>query len=157
MIIVAILAGVALFSTHPQERHDLGAGWVLSVGRHAFADTASCSLRNHAVSYRRGAVEFRFRSGTRTTRAVYRIDDGPPTRAVDDRATLAERGVTLTMDDLNNPSGGRVWIPLEHLRTAGKVRIDPDNTDRPVSFSVDGVQAAIDASRGWGCDDASFS
>ena len=155
-MIVGVLAGLGLFFPHATPSRDVGSGWRLSVSSNSFSAERSCTLRARGLQYRRRSVVFAFRPDTATDAAAYRVDGGPLVRAQDDAPLLAQRGFALSMDDLRNPSGAVVRIPVERLSGASTVRIDPDARGRPVTFRIVGLKNALDQAAVAGCDEAAF-
>jgi hypothetical protein len=132
------------------ERHRLGP-WTLNISTDRFAGARTCALARHGVDYERKALVFHLPRRLDAASAVYRIDNGPPFKAVDDRLDLARQGFALQNDDLANPSGGLVRIPADRLATARAVRIETGPRLRIFTFRVDGLASALALARRAGC------
>ena len=159
-MISSILLSVALLFPLPWARPAINAStyhvghWTLTVQQDRFSDRRICQLTNGNVSIVRGAVVFHFPETVDTTQAVYRIDDGVPTEAAADTLSLAHAGFAIYSDDLTNPSGGLVRIPISKLLDAQTIRIAPGEGAPPRTYDVYGVRDAIERARLADCPDA---
>lgn len=132
------------------------AGWTVRVRGDAFSGGAACRISRGGADYQRQALVFHLRPTLDTQTAVYRIDGGPARRASQDQADLAKLGFALHNDDLINPSGGIVRIPVAHLAGAHAVRIETAAGQPPVKFHIEGWDAALAAAKATGCGEADF-
>ena len=140
---------------HSSEVSHVG-GWVLKAHLDRFAGERSCTLSRGRIDYQRQALVFRLPARVDTDAALYRIDGGEPIAVRADEAELAGLGFALHNDDLDNPSGGLVRIPVHRLASAGAVQIEAAPGRRPVKFRIGGLAAALDAARAAGCSEADF-
>lgn len=131
-------------------------GWALRVQADRFTGAHSCRLFRGAMDVQRQALVVHLPTRLDTAGAVYRVDGGPTVPAVADDGELAGMGFALHNDDLDNPSGGLVRIPLRRLAAAGEVQIEPAPGRRPLKFKLGGLAAALAAARQAGCADADF-
>ena len=125
-------------------------GWRLQARTDHFSAGTVCRLTKGQLSYQRRAVVIQLPRNVDTSAAVYRIDGGPP-------RALARRGFALHRDDLTNPSGGLVRVPIDRLQQAGSVSVEARAMGRPVKFRLDGLTMALDAARAAGCTEDSFN
>lgn len=137
------------------ERRHVGA-WALKVETDRFTGRLTCSLSKPRIRYERQALAFQLSSGANTFDAAYRVDDAPPVSARSDAMELARQGFALHNDDLANPSGGLVRIPLGRLSGAQAVRIQSRPNTIPVRFKIDGLSEALAAAQSAGCGFSDF-
>lgn len=132
------------FAGHPPrilyEKVRKGA-WQLSIATNPFSGEIACLLRarNNKAIYRAGAVGFRFRRSWNTANAVYRIDGGSPRFTRDDLPDLVMRGTPIDSGNMENSSGGIVWIPFEHLLAIDSIAIQPRRDRKASTFRVPGL------------------
>lgn len=131
-------------------RPDLG-GWHLRVRRDRFTGEVSCRLADRGATYERGAVVFHLAPTVDTSAAVYRIDWGAPFHASDDAPELAHMGFALHLDELDNPSGGLVRVPVRKLVGARLVSIEPRPNGGNVRYKINGLSAALSVADHTGC------
>ena len=131
-------------------------GWTLRIQGDRFTGARRCQLSRGAMDYQRQALVFHLSARIDTAGAVYRIDGGPAVAAASDEPELAAQGFALHDDDLDNPSGGLVRIPVHRLTGAGEVQIEPAPGRRPIKFKIGGLAGALAAARQAGCADADF-
>jgi hypothetical protein len=103
------------------------------------------------MSYKPGAVGFRFGRGRNTMEAWYRIDDGPPRRWQDDYPTLIGSGVEVDGSNLSNPSDGVVWIPDADVEGAETVRIRVSSRGSGTVFGLTGLKESLDVADRFDC------
>ena len=158
LVSLALITLLQLFphyrEAHPRHWHI--QHWAIEVDTHRFTGAKSCRLERERVSYRREALVFRFAEHIDTSGATYRIDAGTPQSAKADLVTLAKLGFALYSNDLDNPTGGIVRIPIARLESARSVWIQPRTDHYPVEFPIAGLAAALDSERAAGCTDAAF-
>jgi len=131
-------------------------GWTLVVRTDAFSTGHVCRLTRPGAEYQRQAVVLHLSPKVDTSQGVYRIDTAPPRSVGDDQATLAGLGFELHNDDLANPSGGLVRIPVGRLLNASAVRVETVAFTASTKFNLGGLRAALDAAKAAGCQDADF-
>lgn len=131
--------------------------WDIHVVRDRFTGESRCALTQGArgrpeLSYSHGAVAFQFAHRLSTTKASFKIDDGPVRSWSSIYPELVETGATLEGRSLDNPTGGKVLLPLMQLIGAHTVTIRPTLRARPRLFSVDGLSGALATAKNLGCD-----
>ena len=126
-------------------------GWILKVARDPFTGARTCTLRAHRMAFDKGAVGFGFSPRLDTFEAVYRVDSGPPHAWRANVMTLAAHGVVFQTDDLPNPSGGLVILPISALRDAREVWIRPSPRSRPTAFRLQHLASALEVAQRRGC------
>jgi hypothetical protein len=139
----------------PADPRHFGA-WTLNVRVDSFSTGHVCKLSRPGAEYRRQAVVFHLSPNVDTSQAVYRIDAGAPRAVRDDQVTLARLGFALNNDDLDNPSGGLVRIPVDQLLGAAAVRIETTAFGRARKFDIAGLKPALAAAGAAGCRDEDF-
>ena len=161
----ASLALAALFGIHMPSLHapwphaaevSRVEGWTLKARLDRFSGERSCTLSRGRIDYQRQALVFHMAAGANTVAARYRIDGAAPVPARADEAELAGLGFALHNDDLDNPSGGLVRIPVHRLTSAGEVQIEAAPGRTPVKFKIGGLSAALQAAHGAGCLETDF-
>jgi hypothetical protein len=130
--------------------------WSLVATRDAFRGEARCRLSRGHVVYQRSALVFQLSRHLDTFDAIYRVDGREPVHVREDSAELAQLGFALHQNNLANPSGGIVRIPLGRLDNAKEVEIQARPGKLPVLLAVDGLGAALTSAQGAGCTEASF-
>lgn len=140
---------------HPHDVHTSRygiQGWRLDVHKDGFAEHTACELQRGPVSVRRGVATFRFGDGVDTANAVMRVDGGPPQNVGLHAVEAAGLGAPMLGGDLGNPSGGRVAVPLRLVAGAHEVDLRPVKWHDHRQFKLDGLEAALQAAQGQGCD-----
>jgi len=133
------------------------AGWTLRIDADVFSGRLKCQIYRHDIQYRRGALVFRFARDVDTSTAIYRIDGGEPNWTQSDTAELAQLGFALHDDDnLSNPSGGVLRVPVHKVGEARSVSVEVSARFPPVAFRVEGISSAVAAAYGAGCMSADF-
>lgn len=143
---------------HPDikvERRHVG-GWALKVETDRFTGRLTCSLSKPGIRYERQTLVFQLSRGTNTFDAAYRVDDAPAVSSRSDALELAHQGFALHDDDLANPSGGMVRIPMDRLSGAQTVKIQARPNVMPIRFKVDGLSEALSAAKAMGCGFGDF-
>jgi hypothetical protein len=132
-------------------RGDFGR-WHVQTRRDAFSGHLECRAFAGGARYERRAVVFHLPSSLDTSDAAYRIDWGPVFWSRDDAPALAHLGFALhNDDDLRNPSGGLVRVPVGRLLAARLVSIEVKRGRDPFLFKINGLAAALEAARKAGC------
>lgn len=155
----AVIALVLL--AHPartwglRDTHGRIGEWTLRVRSDQFSGGRTCRLSAKHVMYQRGALVFRVSRQSSTLTAVYRIDGGAARAASADALELARMGFTIYQDDLANPSGGVVRIPVRRLQGAKSVAIEVWR--EPMTFNIAGLDAALAAASKAGCSQDAFN
>jgi hypothetical protein len=159
----AQFALIALLLFPSLQPHDGGdgrvkhiSGWVLSVRSDRFAGRILCRLGRPKIDYLRQTLVFHLPASSDTSGAIYRVDGGSPIWGQDDQMELVRLGFALHNDDLSNPSGGLVRIPLHRLVNARTVRIEVTPVRPSVKFKIDGLAQALEVARNAGCGPESF-
>ena len=135
-----------------QTRHYGLQGWRIDVRRDAFDGRTRCVIHRDEVSSEHGAVAFHFHHWVDTANAEFRVD-GLPAQSVGSVAVeVAGLGEPLRTANINNPSGGKVALPLRLVESAKVVSIRPNAHGKHRDFNLAGFGAAIAAARGQGCD-----
>jgi hypothetical protein len=138
-------------SSRPTAHRERIGKWVLQVDHDPFTGQTWCRLKGGGMTYGPAAMIFKFDSHTDTFGAVYRIDGGPAVSWRVNAMTLASRGVTLQTDALNNPSGGRVYVPTAALAGAQTITIRPSPTLPTRTFDLSGLPGALGKAQAAGC------
>lgn len=123
------------------------AGWTLIVYRDSFTNLTTCRLSRQNLSYESGRVVFQFKSSTDTSRATYRIDNGPALVAVAPLDTFQ----TTNLASLENPTGGRVSLAATDLAAARQVAIRPRYASKAKTFKLKGLPQALAQADARGC------
>ena len=131
-------------------------GWLLQVQRDRFSGQVRCRLTGWRLpqprmTFASGVVWFRFAPRTDTLDAWYRIDGAPARRWQDLYPELSQAGVELEGPSLDHPTGGVVALPLRLVVGARQVTIRPTPRSQPRTFTMGGLQEAVDAARAQGC------
>jgi len=150
-----LLAGMLQlpFLPKPQVEHKLYAlnHWQIATARDRFTGEFRCSFRRDRVSVADGVATFRFPESADTGDAVYRLDSGPPISVHGELATLDARNRDLDKAPLDNPSEGRVVLPMAKLKGVNLVEIRLNVRHAPTKFRLNGLAEAISRSTVLGC------
>ena len=130
--------------------------WTLNVRTDSFTTGHVCKLTRPGIDYQRQTVILHLPARTDTTNAVYRIDAGPPVEARADDLQIVRLGFALQDDDLQNPSGGVIRIPVTRLVGARSVRVETAAFSRSRKFDLDGLDAALAAANAANCGPNDF-
>jgi hypothetical protein len=151
----AIAALVGLFGLGPQgpieeQRLDL-QGWRITVSQDRFTGAVSCRAARRDMSLTATAVVFRFGRHVDTSKAVYRLDEGPAYAVADEPVNQDLRHIAEVGAPLENPSAGFVALPVARLASIKRVDIRPNIKSPPQSFDVSGVPAVLRLEQAKSC------
>lgn len=159
MIVVLIASSLWPFGQHGQTSTNSYRipAWGIRVVRDRFTGDSRCALvqgrhNKPGLSYAHGAVAFQFARQLNTTAASFKIDNGPVRAWSAVYPELVETGATLEGRSLDNPTSGKVLLPLAQLKGAHTVTIRPTPRAHPRLFSVDGLSDALGTAKNLGCD-----
>jgi|688.fasta_scaffold242530_2 hypothetical protein len=136
--------------------------WEVATYRDRFTGEVRCKLyqgrlQHPDVTYAAKTVAFHFRTTLNTTEAAYRLDGGEVRAWRAEYPKLIRLGVQLDGDNLENPTGGLVILPIEDLKAVHTITIRATPRTTPRTFGVDGLADAIASASTHGCNpDASF-
>lgn len=139
-------------SRQDSERYRAG-NWDLSIRKDRFSEKISCRLRSHdkkIVSFD-NALAFRFGRQADVMRAVFRLDEGAIMRWRDVLPELAQLRVPLDGRDMEQPTGGAVWLPVRMLQGVSVVRIQARPNRKPRVFSLAGLEEIQARAQMFGC------
>ncbi|PTS81661.1 MULTISPECIES: hypothetical protein [unclassified Caulobacter] len=123
------------------------AGWNLIVYKDSFTGVTTCRLSKGRMAYESGKVAFQFRSSTDTSRATYRVANGPVMTAVAPLDTF----MTTNLARLENPSQGRVLVPAQELAGSTQIAIRPRYARKASTFRLKGLDTALAQAKARGC------
>jgi hypothetical protein len=151
-----LLAPVKHESQTVTERYQTPA-WHIDATRDKFTHGLKCRLYQGGrglpvVAYARGALAFQFSRGLNTTNADFQIDNGPVLPWTSVYPQLVGTGAPLTGKSLDNPTQGKVLLPVERLTGGHLVTIRAVPDHKPRRFSIDGFSDALASARSQGCD-----
>jgi hypothetical protein len=128
-------------------------GWRLVIRDDRFTGQIACRLSstNHHMRYQPGAVGFFVGHRHDTLAAWYRVDGGAPVRWQDRSAALIAAGVKIDSPDLDDVTGGWIWIPVDEVQRASLVAIRPGDRARTRHFHLRGFAAMREAATRLGC------
>jgi hypothetical protein len=125
--------------------------WRLTFEIDSFSGRTACSLNARHLSFERGALLVHLPRRVDTMNAVYRLDGGPPIIAASDEPRLARMGFSLRLDNLNNPSGGLVRIPLDRIGGASRLEVKALPQHRIWSYPLTDLRSAVALFQSAGC------
>lgn len=157
MALITTASGLLSFAgSQTVAQHFQVPAWNIRVLRDKFTGDHQCMIfqgkrRTPMVSYAHGVVSFQFSKQLNTVKASFKIDGGAvePWDAV--YPALAQTGAQLEGRSLDNPTGGKVMMPLSVLHGAHVVIIRPTPTKHPVRFSIDGLGDVLASAHNLGC------
>lgn len=138
-------------------REYLTPAWHVDVTRDKFTGQVRCRLYqgkrgSPLVTYFRSTLAFQFARKYNTTQASFRVDNGPVRPWTSVYPQLVGLGVPLPGRSLDNPTQGKVLIPLASLSPGHVVTVRATPNTRPLLFGIDGLGDALASARGQGCD-----
>lgn len=125
--------------------------WILDLTKDPFLGTVRCRLRAKGVTVEHAAVIVQAPRSVNTFDAYYRLDSSPAVSWRVNGMELASHGVTINDETLDNPSGGRVAIPLRLAAAAATISIRASERSRSYSFFQPKLDGALLQARGLGC------
>lgn len=127
--------------------------WQIDSRRDSFNGRLTCSVhsRNKRMLAHPLAVGLRVVARRDLGAAWLRIDDRQPIAARDLLPELARLGVEIDGRDMNAPTDGWLWIPLDDIGPARMIAVRWAPKTRIRRFDVTGYQAALDVARARGC------
>ncbi len=125
---------------------------MLHVKYDSYTGLRSCKLSGRHMDYSPGVITFEYSPRTDTSVATYRIDYGVVKTWSSARIDLIKLGQPLQVDSADNPSGGRVPLPLSYLDDAKTVLIRTSARGHPRLFDFSGFPAAMAEAQKDGCD-----
>lgn len=156
MIEALALAGV-MFRLWPfgdeiaEKRYRPVRGWTLVVEKDRFSGETQCRGLARGVSYKNGVLTFHMGRNVNTALAEFRADAGPARSAGDYAVEAAGRGAAFRTDNLLNPSGGLVHLPVEAVRSASTVSIRSAKDKRAKTYRLRGLEQTLEAAKAQGC------
>jgi hypothetical protein len=130
--------------------------WTTKVRSDRFTGEISCSLQTSRIGFHRDTLVFRLGRDTDTSEAFFSVDGGPARSVREPRLENETHGFFLDSGPIDNPSGGRVALPLSVVRDAKQVRIRASPRHSPRAFDLAGFPAALAAAKAAGCKEESF-
>jgi hypothetical protein len=130
--------------------------WKAEVSTDRFTGEVSCALTAHRVSFHRDTLVFHLGRDVDTSEAFFRIDNGPVRSVREPRLLNETHGFFLDSGPIDNPSGGKVALPLSVVKEARQVYIRASPRHAPRMFDVSRFSDALAAAKGAGCKDESF-
>ncbi len=135
-----------------QVRHYHVSGWRLEVRRDRFDGRTVCWLERPHMVYANGVVTFSLGHAIDTANAQYRLDNGPDESVGSVAVEAAGLGAQFTTTNFENPTDGRVNIPLDQLGEAHRIWIKPNDKMAHRAFDLAGLSQAIEVAKGRGCE-----
>ncbi len=140
-------------SSHPAIRRAHVGAWSIAIARDRFSGTSGCSITGKDVSLHAGTAIFRLTRHGDTTRAVFRLDGGPPRAISDTFDAVQVKGFFPQRGWIVDPDGGEAALPASYLSGIGTVtwRASPKQGLRRIK--VVHLDEAIATARVDGCQD----
>jgi hypothetical protein len=128
-------------------------GWRAEVKTDRFTNSTTCRLKRGSISVQDGMVVFGLGDKANTARAVYRLDSGQAHSVHTISSDAVTDGRPIALVHLDNPSGGKVFMPFSILETTNKVYIRASADEQPRAFDIRGLgQAAAALIAKTSCD-----
>ncbi|MCK0530670.1 hypothetical protein [Sphingobium agri] len=103
------------------------------------------------MRYVEGAIGFQLGRRGDVLQSWYGIDNGEPRRWRDQLPELARLRVNINDRDMDRPTGGMLWVPIDQLGDAKVVTIQRRPGSKPRQFSLDGFWRLHDYAITQGC------
>ena len=159
MLAAAALA-LSLLGSHDEPQvatRALAVGdWTAKVRTDRFTGEVTCSLTGQGMSFHRDTVVFHLGRSIDSSQAFFRVDAGAARSVREPRVENETHGFFLDSGPIDNPSGGRVALPLSMVKDAKQVLIRASTKHSPRAFDVSHLGEALTAAKAAGCKDASF-
>jgi hypothetical protein len=126
-------------------------GWVLQIDRERFTGKVSCIARRPRMRLQKALVVFDLGGGADTSDAYYRLDLGPAHSIREVRREVQLAGFFMNRGPVENPSGGKVALPLSQLWGVQRVDIRATLRDQPRTFDLKDLQGLVADARRLGC------
>lgn len=123
------------------------ANWNIQITTDRLTGWRACRLARGGAIYGPDYVTFQFAKSIDTYAAVYKVDDGSPKVAIEP----VEDVETLQMARLENPSMGRVRIPVAEVMGADRIAIRPNTRRQVAIFKLAGLEDAVAFAKNQGC------
>ncbi|HEX4179304.1 MAG TPA: hypothetical protein VHY32_00785 [Caulobacteraceae bacterium] len=130
--------------------------WTAVVRSDRFTGEITCSLKAHAISFHRDTLVFNLGREIDSSQAFFRIDGGPARSVREPQLQNETHGFFLDSGPVDNPSGGRVALPLALVQDAKQVMIRASPRHPPRIFDLARFSEALSAAKTAGCKDQSF-
>jgi hypothetical protein len=130
--------------------------WKVAISRDRFTKGANCTvyqgtLGHPLVSATKTAVRFHFAKRLDVSEAWYALDGAQPKAWRLDAPTLVSLGVSLDGQDIRNPTGGVLVLPIEEVRGVHVIAIRLNTKAGPHLFGLDGMTDALSSAEAQGC------
>jgi hypothetical protein len=130
--------------------------WTAKVRADRFTGEVTCSLAGRGMSFHRDTLVFHLGRSVDSAQAFFRIDGGPARSVREPWVENETHGFFLDSGPIDNPSGGRVALPLSMVKDAKQILIRASIKHTPRTFDVSRLGEALSAAKAAGCKDASF-
>lgn len=130
--------------------------WTARVRTDRFTGEITCALDGPRMSFHRDTLVLRLGRGADTSQAFFRIDDGSVRSVREPKLENETHGFFLDSGPVENPSGGKVALPLSALNGAKIVYARASVRHPPRAFDVSRLAEALAAAKSAGCKDQSF-
>jgi hypothetical protein len=130
--------------------------WKAEINTDRFTGEISCALTGRRMSFHRDTLVFRLGRDVDSSQAFFRIDNGPVRSVSEPRLQNETHGFFVDSGPIDNPSGGKVALPLSAVQGAKQVDIRASTRHPPRVFDVSGLADALAAAKAAGCKDESF-
>jgi hypothetical protein len=134
-----------------EKRYRPVRGWTLVVEKDRFSGEVQCRGLGRGMSYKNGVLTFHMGINVNTALAEVRLDQGPAKAAGEFAIAAAGRGAAFRTDNMLNPSGGLVHLPVEVVRPAATVSIRADRDRRAKTYRLRGLEQTLEAAKTQGC------
>lgn len=150
LLVALTLPGLGAPSPVHRDRRSEG-GWTLVASHNAFTGKLTCTLKGQAMEVEGGALVLHFAKAVDTSQAWIRIgsEEARPWRRL--IPELRQMGVQLRFDDLENPSQGRVPVPLRLVIDEATITVEANEGGSPRRFPVAGLADALERANAAGC------
>ncbi len=140
-------------TSHPAIRRAHVGAWSIAIAKDRFSGTSRCSITGRDVSLHSGTAIFRLTRRGDTTRAVFRLDGGPPRAIADSFDAVQAKGFFPQRGWIVDPDGGEAALPASHLSGIRTVtwRASPGQHLRRIKVAH--LDEAIATVRADGCGD----
>lgn len=130
--------------------------WKAEISTDRFTGEVSCALTARRMSFHRDTLVFHLGRDVDTSEAFFRVDNGPVRSVREPRLLNETHGFFLDSGPIDNPSGGKVALPLSVVKGAKQIYIRASPRHEPRAFDVSGLGDALAAAKAAGCKDESF-
>jgi hypothetical protein len=132
-------------------RHAHVGPWRIAARSDPFGGSVACSVTAHRIMLERAVLVIRLADRGPTTKAIFRLDSGPPQPISETFDAVEARGFFPQRGWIVDPDGGEAALPVVTVVGAKVLTLRINPARHPISFDVSHLPEALTAAKGLGC------